>query len=132
MANVWFTADLHLGHGNIVRYCLRPYLSEAEHERAMQEPRGHWRVSESTLRRHDDALLDNVNAVVQPQDTLWVLGDFCWGRLERAREYFRRIRCRHVNLVWGNHDDRSIAPLFHKTLEQGMVHVEGLSIWLNP
>ena len=30
---VWFTADLHLGHGNIIRYCKRPFLSEAELEK---------------------------------------------------------------------------------------------------
>jgi len=27
MANVWFTADFHFGHKNIIRYCDRPFAS---------------------------------------------------------------------------------------------------------
>jgi calcineurin-like phosphoesterase family protein len=131
MASVWFTADLHLGHGNIIRYCLRPFLSDAERERALLDPRGHWRVSQETLQRHDEALLDAINGVVQAHDTLWVLGDFCWGRIETARQYRGRIRCQNVNLVWGNHDHRSVRPLFGQVIDQGMVSVGGQSIWLN-
>ena len=131
MANVWFTADLHLGHGNIIRYCLRPYLSSAERERALKDPRGKWRVSERTLRRHDDALLDGINAAVQTRDTLWILGDFCWGGIEMARQYLGCIRCQNVNLVWGNHDHHSVRPLFGQVIHQGMVSVGGQNIWLN-
>jgi len=25
MSNIWFTADFHLGHANIIRYCARPF-----------------------------------------------------------------------------------------------------------
>jgi calcineurin-like phosphoesterase family protein len=131
MATVWFTADLHLGHANIIRYCLRPFLSPEEQELALRDPRGRWRVSEETVRRHDDALLDALNAAAGERDTLWVLGDFCWGRLEAARRYRDRIRCRNVHLVWGNHDHRSIRPLFGEALEQGMIGVGGQDLWLN-
>jgi len=131
MANVWFTADLHLGHGNIIRYCLRPFLSSAERERALEDPRGKWRVSEQTLRRHDNALLDGINAAVQTHDTLWILGDFCWGGIETARRYLGGIRCQNVNLVWGNHDHRSVRPLFAQAIDQGMVSVGGQNVWLN-
>src|SRR5205807_4253480 len=64
-------------------------------------------------------------------DTLWILGDFCFGRLEEARPYRERICCREVHLVWGNHDHHSIRPLFAQAIEQGMVRVEGQEIWLN-
>jgi len=131
MPHVWFTADLHLGHGNIIKYCVRPFLSALEQERAIEDPRGKWRVSEKTLARHDEALLDAINAVVQAQDTLWILGDFCWGGIEAAREYLGCLHCHNVNLVWGNHDHRSIRPLFGRVIDQGMVNVSGQSIWLN-
>jgi len=106
-------------------------LSETERERAAEDPRGKWRVSSRTIQRHDEALLDAINAVVQPRDTLWILGDFCWGKLDMAREYLGRIRCQNINLVWGNHDDRSVRPLFGKVIEQGMIKVGGQEIWLN-
>jgi calcineurin-like phosphoesterase family protein len=131
MSTVWFTADLHLGHGNIIKYCLRPFLNAEEQDHALRDPRGKWRVSDNTLKRHDDALLDAINAMVDREDTLWVLGDFCRGRFAEARAYRDRIRCRHVHLVWGNHDHPSIRPLFGEALQQGMVCVEGQEIWLN-
>jgi calcineurin-like phosphoesterase family protein len=131
MSHVWFTADLHFGHGNIIKYCHRPFLTAEEAERARTDRRGPWRVSEETVRRHDEALLDAINAQVQEGDTLWILGDFCFGHLEEAKPYRDRIRCREVHMVWGNHDHRSIRPLFGQAIEQGMVHVEGQEIWVN-
>ncbi len=126
----WFTADLHLGHGNIIKYCQRPFLTDEERERARTDPRGRWRVSEETVRRHDNALIEAINTGVGADDVLWVLGDFCWGGLAEAREYRDRIRCGNVHLVWGNHDQRSIRPVFGKALEQGMIQVSGVDIWL--
>jgi calcineurin-like phosphoesterase family protein len=128
---VWFTADLHLGHGNIIKHCQRPFLSPREKTMAEQDSRGHWRVSDETVRRHDDALLDAINSRVEVDDLLWVLGDFCWGGVEEARAYRNRIRCRDIRLVWGNHDHRSVRPVFSETIEQGMFRVEGQEIWLN-
>lgn len=131
MANTWFTADLHLGHTNIIKHCLRPFLTDAELELAVNKPRGSWRISGETINRHDGALLDSLNAVVQARDVLWILGDFCWGDLSVARAYRKRIRCCNVHLVWGNHDKRSIQPLFDRCIEQGMIGVSGQDIWLN-
>ena len=129
---VWFTADLHLGHGNILRFCQRPFLSAAEQELLQSlGARGKWRVSEESLRRHDEALLEAINERVGPDDMLWVVGDFCWGSLVDAMRYRGRIHCRNVYLVWGNHDHRSVGPAFSGTIEQGMIEVEGQAIWLN-
>ena len=127
----WFTADTHFGHGNIIKYCVRPFLTEEERRRALTDARGPWRVSDDTIRRHDDGLFEAINSRVGPDDTLWILGDFCWGRSNQADHYRARIVCRNVHLVWGNHDDRSIAGLFSSCIEQGMITVEGQPIWLN-
>ena len=131
MSTTWFTADTHLGHANIIKFCLRPFLSPTEHERALEDPRGQWRVSTETVQRHDSAIIDAINRSVQPQDTLWILGDFCWGKLESAQAYRERIECRNVHLIWGNHDHRSVEPVFGKTIEQCMLSIEGKRIWLN-
>jgi calcineurin-like phosphoesterase family protein len=128
---VWFTADLHLGHANIIKYCQRPFLTPQELALARQDPRGKWRVSQETVRRHDEGLLEAINSRVGPDDILWILGDFCWGQLHEATAYRNAIRCRNLHFVWGNHDHRSIRPLFGEVLEQGMIRVEGQEIWLN-
>jgi calcineurin-like phosphoesterase family protein len=127
----WFTADTHFGHGNIIKYCARPFLSPKERAAVRNDPRGKLRVSRETVERHDNSLLNAINSRVAPSDHLWILGDFCMGGFDEAREYRDRIHCENVYLVWGNHDRGEIAPVFSDTLEQGMVRVEGQEIWLN-
>jgi calcineurin-like phosphoesterase family protein len=127
----WFTADTHFGHGNIIKYCNRPFLSREEREALRGNARARLRLSAETVKRHDDALLEAINARVAPDDTLWIAGDFCWGGFAEARHYRDRIRCENVFLVWGNHDRGEIAPVFTDTMEQGMIRVEGQEIWLN-
>lgn len=131
MSEIWFTADTHFGHSNIIRYCNRPFFDEREQKLASEDARGNWKLSAETVQRHDQALLDAINARVQRNDVLWILGDFCWGKVEEAKRYRDRILCSDVRLVWGNHDHRTIGRVFQKTIEQGMVKAAGKKIWLN-
>jgi calcineurin-like phosphoesterase family protein len=128
---VWFTADTHFGHGNIIKYCQRPFMSRDEVEATRADPRAKLWLSDATVQRHDAALLDAINSRVAINDHLWIVGDFCWGGFAEARSYRDRIHCEHVFLVWGNHDRGEIAPVFSDTMEQGMIRVEGQEIWLN-
>lgn len=131
MPELWFTADLHLGHGNIIKYCGRPFLTDEEAALAKEDPRGNWKVSAETVARHDSAILEAINKRVSKEDRLWILGDFCLGSFEQAAEYRSRIECDHVNFVRGNHDLTSYDELFEKVIDQGMVKHEGQKIWLN-
>lgn len=131
MPQVWFTADTHFGNPNIVKLQARPFLSQAELELHAADPHGDWKVSRETIRRHDDALIEGMNELVAEDDTLWVLGDFCSGKFREATRYLERLRCQRINLVWGNHDHRTIGVAFSKTIEQGMITVQGQMIWLN-
>jgi calcineurin-like phosphoesterase family protein len=133
----YFIADTHFGHANIIKYCSRPFLSDEE-ERLVREAHGDRdrlrdvAVSRASVERMDQTMLDHINAVVGPDDTLWHLGDFTFGDYEKAEGYRRRIRCRNVHLIWGNHDRRpAVAPLFGRTYDQVMVRVEGQLIFLN-
>ncbi len=85
----WFSSDLHLGHGNIIRYCNRPF---------------------STVDAMDDALISGWNAVVAPGDDVWFLGDFAARSPSSAAAYLRRLHGR-VHLIFGNHDSRQVRAL---------------------
>lgn len=80
---IYFTADTHFGHTNILRYCSRPWTD---------------------VRTMDDVLIRNINERVKEDDVLYHLGDFAFGSFERVQEYRSRIRCKNVTLVYGNHD----------------------------
>ena len=83
MPDVFFTADFHLGHANIIRYCNRPFANVAE---------------------MDEAILSRLNAQVKHGDHLYFLGDFCIGGAKAATVYLGRVRCKNIYLVPGNHD----------------------------
>ena len=57
MGKYWFTADLHLGHFNIIKYTGRPFKS---------------------LKEMNETLIRNWNARVKPEDTVFNVGDFCF------------------------------------------------------
>ena len=81
---MYFTADLHLGHSNIIGACERPF---------------------DTVERMNAALIANINERVGARDSLYVLGDFSYRTtVEEASRLRRRIRCENVHLVRGNHD----------------------------
>ena len=75
---VWITSDTHFGHTNIIRYCSRPFKDADEMNRA---------------------LVSNWNSVVQPNDTIWHLGDVTFGNVKVLKELNGTI-----NLCLGNHD----------------------------
>ncbi len=131
MPELWFTADLHFGHANIISYCQRPFLNDEEKKQAEENPSKGGIVSEETVKKHDDALLKAINERVAMGDTLWVLGDFCLGSLEMASSYRDRILCSNVHFVRGNHDLPSYDALFDRALDQGMIKHQGQKIWLN-
>lgn len=78
----YFTADLHLGHRNIIGYCNRPFADADE---------------------MDAALVAGWNGTVGPDDEVVVLGDFAMGRLDETLPLARELHGRKV-LLAGNHD----------------------------
>jgi len=78
----WFTADLHLGHTNIIRYCQRPF---------------------SKVTEMNYYLTSKWNSVVKPTDTVFHIGDFCFGKIS---DYINNLQGRII-LLRGNHDKES-------------------------
>lgn len=77
----YFTADLHLGHTNILSLCDRPF---------------------SCIEEMDGILIENWNRKVNKTDTVYVLGDLIWEK-KKAVDYLSQLRG-HKILIRGNHD----------------------------
>lgn len=81
----WYTSDLHFNHGNIIEYCARPF---------------------SCVREMNEALVENWNARVSPDEHVAVLGDFGFGSLASLSGLVSRLNGR-LTLVRGNHDRKA-------------------------
>lgn len=79
---VWFTADLHLGHANIIRYCNRPF---------------------GTVEQMDERLIAEWNSVVQRGDIVYHVGDFTLENAKRAEAYLNALHG-FIRLLPGSHD----------------------------
>jgi calcineurin-like phosphoesterase family protein len=80
---VFFTADLHLGHRNIIGYCNRPFSDGEE---------------------MDSRIISSINETIGQNDILYVIGDFCH-KGGTALSYRERIACQNVHIILGNHDE---------------------------
>jgi len=78
---IFFTADHHFDHQNVIRYCGRPFTGVNE-------------MNEEMVRRW--------NSVVTPNDTVYHLGDFSMAK--RPVEFFGRQLNGEKHLIVGNHD----------------------------
>lgn len=98
----FFSADFHLGHGNIIKYCNRPFLSTAD-KKALEDNGGSWhdgtwkgnrssswRISQEAIELMDKTIIDNVNDMVGENDELWFLGDFVFA----PRDKYVRVQKR--------------------------------------
>jgi len=80
--NIFFTADLHLGHDNIRKHCGRPF---------------------DTVEEMDEAIISNWNRTVSARDLVYVVGDFA---LRNHNLHLARLKGKKI-LIKGNHDKMS-------------------------
>ena len=84
--NIWFTADHHFGHLNIIKYCNRPF---------------------SSVEEMDAEMIRRWNEKVEPRDSVFHLGDFTLNGFEYAEKIFASLNG-YIWLVPGHHDKRWI------------------------
>lgn len=104
--SLWFTADHHFGHANIIRFCSRPFADVAE---------------------MDETMIERWNAAVGRHDVVWHLGDFAHRcGPNRRREIFNRLHGRAIHLVRGNLDRKETLSLPWSSIQNyGEIVVEG-------
>lgn len=78
----FFTADPHLGHARINELAKRPFKSVEE---------------------MNETIISRWNAVVDPEDDVWILGDLALGPIESSLQVVTGLNGTKV-LVPGNHD----------------------------
>lgn len=82
MAKIFYIADLHFGHKNVLKYDNRPFLSVEE---------------------MDKTIIDNWNNAVSCNDTVYILGDIAWYDYKRTVEIMQQLNGEKI-LIKGNHD----------------------------
>lgn len=78
---IYYIADPHFGHENIIGFCGRPF---------------------SSVEEMDKMLIANWRAVVKPDDDIYVLGDLVFKSSE-PETYLKQLTGR-IHLIRGNHD----------------------------
>lgn len=81
MSNIWFTADTHFGHNKEFLY----------------GPRGFTNVKDM-----NEAIIENWNSVVKPEDITYLLGDVMLGDNEAGLECLKQLNGL-IFVIWGNH-----------------------------
>ena len=78
----YYIADCHFGHKSILRFDRRPFAD---------------------LHQMEDVMIMLWNATVRQEDTVYILGDFCWGKADEWLRIIRKLNGTKV-LIEGNHD----------------------------
>lgn len=85
--SVFFTADTHFGHKNIITFCNRPF---------------------ATVEEMDQQLVENWNEVVAPEDEVYHLGDVSLAPVSRTRKLLDQLNGT-IYLIQGNHEKAALA-----------------------
>lgn len=81
---IYFIADTHFNHENIIKYCNRPFKSTEE---------------------MNDYIIKKWNSVVKNEDTVYHLGDVGFGPIDELKKLISNLNGTKI-LIMGNHDIR--------------------------
>jgi calcineurin-like phosphoesterase family protein len=82
MSNIYFTADSHFWHKNVIKYCNRPF---------------------SSVEEMNEVMIERYNERVKPQDIVYFLGDFAFCNQLEVKKILERLNG-NIHLIKGNHD----------------------------
>lgn len=100
---IYFTADQHFGHYNILRYESRPFAD---------------------VREMNEAIINRWNKIVHKNDTIYILGDLTFSKKESdVAAIMERLKGKKI-LVKGNHDYFANKEWAGKYFEQVADYIE--------
>jgi calcineurin-like phosphoesterase family protein len=88
---IWFTADTHYNHKNIVRG-----TSEWDNKDGTRQY--------DTVEEMNAALIRNINNNIGEDDIIFHMGDFSFGNQHNIWDFRSQIKCETIHLIYGNHD----------------------------
>jgi calcineurin-like phosphoesterase family protein len=86
----WLSSDWHLGHANIAGKDTSNWNSGYRDFSSVEEM--------------NHTIIDNINKYVDQDDTIWFHGDFAFGGHTKIPDFRRRIYCKNIHIILGNHD----------------------------
>ena len=112
-SKVFFTSDTHFYHGNIIRFCNRPFKD---------------------VEMMNETIISNWNNTVGQYDIVFHLGDFCLGGSAEWTKMLDRLNGK-IYLIMGNHDLKNIRQgyidRFEHVAMQMHIEVGKQKIYLN-
>lgn len=143
---IFFTSDLHFGHGNVIKYSNRPFMDQFErHEydkakanltpAEYREFERRFKLSRQTVERMDNTMIERFNSKVLPNSTVYILGDVAFYKeVSTTISLLKRMNGRKI-LIAGNHDkymvkDRAFRDCFEQVRDFMEIKHENQSITL--
>ena len=115
MSNIFFTSDTHYGHANIASKNVSKWKDGYRDYKSLEDM--------------NQDLVKQINKIVQPDDTLYHLGDWSFGGIENIWKFRKQVNCQNIHLILGNHDhhieENKILPNVISTEPYGDVFVDG-------
>lgn len=124
---IFFTADTHFGHANIIRYCKRPWLQEGD-----LDEKGRWKDKSIAKMRQlemDRDLIINWNNIVKPEDTVYHLGDVAFGSSIEFEKYNWQLNGYKI-YINGNHD-KAMSNAIGRQPDMRKINIDGITIVLS-
>jgi len=105
--NIFFTADTHFDHDNIIKYCKRSF---------------------NNVKEMNDKYIEEWNKIVKTNDYVYHLGDFAFKNHDL---FFKRLNGKK-HLIIGNHDKRECFNLKWEWFKQCFdLRIGNDSVWLS-
>jgi len=92
----YYISDLHICHANAIKYDNRPFAD---------------------INEMNNAIINNWNSRVKTDDTVYILGDFIWGKEENWPFFVGPLAGNKV-LIRGNHDPQQFTPATRRMFQE--------------